>query len=303
MVSPPTGLSFGQFVKHCLKHGVRPPGSEEQGKKWVKKQFASLIKKGERQRYNYERDTSFPTDEGASEIESVLFGHDKSQRVEWRKEFWAALRRSRDQVDPLVSDSTEAVHLSGNDAAQFSAIPESVRDRPEITGAITPEERVPSLQLHSVLKGRSVGLGQRRSSMPAWNKIAQLVVGGAIAAQGSVHVAWFFSDLAERELPRIFQQAWTYGDIVFGFGGLIVGMGTMWSFSWARKAGIYGCLMGLLCAYLWFMDEGNDDASRVVVAFNVLSAPFSFSALCFYVLGWPSPEPDVSEETEWLGAS
>jgi hypothetical protein len=54
---------------------------------------------------------------------------------------------------------------------------------------------------------------------------------------------------------QMFQDVWTFADMSFGLGGLIVGVGTIAGAHWARMSGIVLCLLAAASNLLWFSDQ------------------------------------------------
>jgi hypothetical protein len=95
------------------------------------------------------------------------------------------------------------------------------------------------------------------------------IVGGVMTVIGLMHVAWFISYLltavSTNALGPLFQQVWTYADMSFGFGGLIVGIGLIWKAHRARIAGIILCLLIASSNFLWFVDYYDKDLPRLML--------------------------------------
>lgn len=113
------------------------------------------------------------------------------------------------------------------------------------------------------------------------------ICGGIGIAQGLVHLVNILVIFLTEGPARTLYSEWTYADLVFGFGGVLFGVGVIGVRRWARIGGICFCILALLCAYLWFMDESNSDASRVVFAMNYLTPPFALGALWYLLFAWP----------------
>jgi hypothetical protein len=126
-----------------------------------------------------------------------------------------------------------------------------------------------------------------------WAGAGLSVVGGTMVAQGMVHVVWLLSCFASDDLSSLLRDPWTYADIIFGIGGLIIGVGILLCRNWARKSGLCLCLAGLLSSFLWFMDESNNDVPRVMLALNTLMPPLSFIGTLYFLFGWPLTEADA----------
>jgi hypothetical protein len=95
------------------------------------------------------------------------------------------------------------------------------------------------------------------------------VIGGVMTVVGLMHIAWFTSNLlaalSASALPQMFQQVWTYADMSFGFGGLVIGIGTIYGARWARMSGVILCLLAAFSNFLWFVDYYDKDLPRLMV--------------------------------------
>src|SRR5262249_252526 len=64
------------------------------------------------------------------------------------------------------------------------------------------------------------------------------VVGSVMTVIGLMHIAWFtrnlVSALAAGAVAQMFQDVWTFADMSFGFGGLILGIRMMAGGKWGR---------------------------------------------------------------------
>src|SRR5262249_52167157 len=73
------------------------------------------------------------------------------------------------------------------------------------------------------------------------------MVGSVMTVVGLMHIAWFTSNLlsasAAGAVAQMFQDVWTYADMSFGFGGLIIGISMIAGAHWTRSAGIILCLL------------------------------------------------------------
>jgi hypothetical protein len=244
---PPANRDLGEFLKECLDQGIRPPGKNF-GKPWERSEFARAAGLSEKQVSNYlknEHPPHYPT-----ALEKALFGDDQEHLSEWRRELRAALKRTKER--------------------KAKAKLEANSDKQGQSAMSVPESPLPS---H----------GRKLSRVLYEN--GPTVVGGVGIAQGLVHLAWILSEFFSEQRGELLQSPWAYADCVFGFGGVLFGLGCIGVRHWARIGGICFCLLALLCSYLWFTDEINSDVSRVVFAMNLLSPPFASGALCYLLFG------------------
>jgi hypothetical protein len=86
--------------------------------------------------------------------------------------------------------------------------------------------------------------GPKLQPMPAGSAVQSSVfipvVGSVMTVIGLMHIAWFTSNLvsalAAGVTQQMFQEVWTYADMSFGFGGLIIGISMIAKAGWARTA-------------------------------------------------------------------
>lgn len=113
------------------------------------------------------------------------------------------------------------------------------------------------------------------------------IIGGIGIAQGVAHLIWLLTEVLSGNPENLWEKHWAYADFGFGIGGIVIGIGCVWHLRWARKSGICFCLAALFSAYLWFADESNSDAERLLWATNVLNVPVSLGVLCYFLFSWP----------------
>ena len=86
---------------------------------------------------------------------------------------------------------------------------------------------------------------------------------------GLMHIGWFTSNLltalSRGTVQQMFQEVWTFADMSFGFGGLIIGIGTISAAHWARSSGIVLCLLAASSNLLWFSDYFDRGLPRPVL--------------------------------------
>jgi hypothetical protein len=119
------------------------------------------------------------------------------------------------------------------------------------------------------------------------------VVGGAMLAQGLMSTAWFltnlFTAIAGGLLSVMFLQVWSYADATFGFGGVIVGIGTLLAKPWARATGVTLCLLAAFSNFMWFVDIFDKDMPRLVVVGTGLATLLFIAGVYMYLFRWPAP--------------
>jgi TIR domain len=120
------------------------------------------------------------------------------------------------------------------------------------------------------------------------------IVGGVMLAQGVIHVAWFSTYaipgfLGTDNLQRLFQNIWVYADMIYGFGGLIVGLGTIYGRAWARISGITLCLLGVFGNFLWFVQFFDKPVERLVLVATGFGLLLAVIGSYFYAFRWPTP--------------
>ena len=120
-------------------------------------------------------------------------------------------------------------------------------------------------------------------------KIELSTVGGVLVAQGILHVVWLVSNIASAsdQLLQFVQHVWTFGDVIFGFGGIVIGIGTILGKDWARPSGASLCILGIITEVLMFIEYGDKEMPRLIIALNVLLLPLSVIGTYFFLFRWP----------------
>lgn len=120
------------------------------------------------------------------------------------------------------------------------------------------------------------------------------VVGGAMIAQGIVHVAWFSTNvltaLDAGVLKQMFHSIWMFADMIFGFGGLGAGIGTILGKTWGRLGGITICMLLIGGGLLWFINSFDKDIPRLLYAATGLGVILGLLGAYMYVFRWPVPD-------------
>jgi hypothetical protein len=119
------------------------------------------------------------------------------------------------------------------------------------------------------------------------------MVGGVMTVIGLMHIGWFMSNLlaalAAGAVQQIFQEVWTFADISFGFGGLIIGIGTISGAPWARSSGIVLCLLAASSNLLWFSDYFDRGLPRLILVGTGLTSLLAILGAYLLLFRWPSP--------------
>jgi len=119
------------------------------------------------------------------------------------------------------------------------------------------------------------------------------VLGGAMFAQGVANVVWFSLNVITAidvgALGQQLRNIWMYPDMIFGFGGLVVGIGTVYGKDWARFIGIVLCLLMSFGNALWFIDHFDKDVPRLIFAATGMSVLLGIVGTYLYVFRWPVP--------------
>ena len=75
--------------------------------------------------------------------------------------------------------------------------------------------------------------------------------------------------------------------MIFGFGGIMIGIGTMLGKDWARPSGASLCILGIITEVLMFVEFGDKEMPRLILALNVLLLPLSVIGTYFFLFRWP----------------
>ena len=119
------------------------------------------------------------------------------------------------------------------------------------------------------------------------------LVGGVMTVIGLMHIGWFTSNLltalSRSTVQQMFQEVWTFADMSFGFGGLIIGIGTISGAHWARSSGIVLCLLAASSNLLWFSDYFDRGLPRPVLFGTALTSLLAMLGAYLLLFRWPSP--------------
>jgi hypothetical protein len=119
------------------------------------------------------------------------------------------------------------------------------------------------------------------------------LVGGIMTAIGLLHLGWFISNLltafSAGIAQNIFHDVWTLADVIFGFGGLIVGIVTLSGAHLARSSGIVLCLLVASSNLLWFSDNFDRGLPRAVFLGTGVTLVLAMVGAYFLLFRWPSP--------------
>ncbi|EIG63586.1 hypothetical protein Bra1253DRAFT_00077 [Bradyrhizobium sp. WSM1253] len=183
-------------------------------------------------------------------LENVFFGPNQEHAPSWRAELRGAHQRTREKWATEMSKG-------------FSS---------ELKPEAASEGDAASL-LHKILYSL-------RENGPT-------IIGGFGIAQGIAHL--INSEPEELLLHTLWHNRWRYADLLFGIGGIVIGLACIREVRWARTAGICYCVAALVSAVFWFADEENwaADVERVVWITNILNPPVSLAVLLYFLFGWP----------------
>jgi TIR domain len=119
------------------------------------------------------------------------------------------------------------------------------------------------------------------------------LVGGVMTVIGVMHIGWFTSNLLTAlsigTVQQMFHEVWTFADMSFGFGGLIIGIGTISGAHWTRSSGIVLCLLAASSNVLWFSDNFDRGLPRVVLLGTGLTSLLAMLGAYLLLFRWPPP--------------
>jgi hypothetical protein len=271
--APPSGKKLSEFLRLCMELGVRAPADKEGlilpinfGQPWDQKEFAHSLGKSTKQVSNYLKDKHPPG--STVDFERIFFGPNQRHLSLWRRELRAAHRRTKD----------EWAKARENSKANLIGSPDK---RP-------PENKsAPEVQIRN----------RSNSMLHTLRTKGPTIIGAIGIAQGLAHLIWTLTEVLQGNPENLWQIHWTYADLGFGLGGVVIGFACILNLRWARNGGIVFCITALFSAYLWFADESNADAERLLWAANYFNPPVSFAALCYFLFGWPDEIPVGSAST------
>jgi hypothetical protein len=205
--------------------------------------------------------------------------------------------------------------VGGADMPQPSQLPENIREFAyrnavqidsgrdfdhHMNGLIRATDKI-LLSTQTTAPAASTGLGTlegpKLQPMPAGSAVQSSVfipvVGSVMTVIGLMHIAWFTSNLvsalAAGVTQQMFQEVWTYADMSFGFGGLIIGISMIAKAGWARSGGIILCLLVAFSNLLWFSDYFDRDLPRLMLVGTGLTSLLAAVGAYLLVVHWPSP--------------
>jgi hypothetical protein len=119
------------------------------------------------------------------------------------------------------------------------------------------------------------------------------IVGGVMLAQGLMSTGWFVANvlghIAAGSLGRMFLDVWNFADAAFGFGGIVIGIGTLYARPWARTAGATLCFLAVFSNFMWFVDHFDKGMPRLVVVGTALATLLFILGITMYLFRWPAP--------------
>ncbi len=259
----PTGLSLGEFLKHCIERGVRPP--PRSGEPWAPSEFAKAVNDPDGRKVRFWLNNQYAP-RAVMLIAKALFGSDEKGRPpEWGVEIVRA-----------ASDETRARKRGTGGGEEEDRAPANAEARdlgPDFAEVKKDESEVAPSASSVSIRGK-VGTP------------AQLAVGGTLIAVGFIHLVWLATRLANVAFGVLVGDPWIYGDVVFGIGGIVIGFGTTKALDWGRTGGTWLCILGLISGVLWFGDP--EEPELVAKAINIISLPLAAVGLLYFLLWWPA---------------
>jgi hypothetical protein len=117
------------------------------------------------------------------------------------------------------------------------------------------------------------------------------IVGGVMTVIGLMHIGWFTSNLlsafAAGAVQQMFQEVWTFADMSFGFGGLIIGIAIVSRAHWARSSGIVLCLLAAGSNFLWLGDNFDSGLPRLILAGTGITLLLAVVGVYLLLFRWP----------------
>jgi hypothetical protein len=118
------------------------------------------------------------------------------------------------------------------------------------------------------------------------------IVGSVMTVIGLMHIVWFGANLltavSTGAVQQMFQKIWTYADMSFGFGGLVVGIGTICRAHWARVSGVILCLLIASGNFLWFVDSFDQNLPRLMWVGTGLASLMAVVGVYVLLFRWPA---------------
>jgi hypothetical protein len=174
-----------------------------------------------------------------------------------------------------LTRATDKILLSAQTSAPAaSAGPGSIDRRPSDSEAKTKQQTTPA-------------------GSAAQSSLFLALVGSVMTVIGLMHIAWFTSNLssvlAAGAVAQMFQDVWTYADMSFGFGGLIIGISMIAGAHWARSSGIILCLLAASSNLLWFSEYFDRGLPRLMLVGTGLTSLLAAVGAYLLLFHWPSP--------------
>jgi hypothetical protein len=190
---------------------------------------------------------------------------------------------------PIDSGRDFDHHLDGLIRATDSIIHDAAQTRPSAPAAGKSADRVD--QRASVDEAKAIRHAAPATIAPQGSLFLPLV-GGVMTVIGLMHIGWFTSNLlaamAAGGVQQMFQDVWNFADMSFGFGGVIVGIGTLFGTYWARSGGIVLCLLAAASNLLWFSDYFDRGLPRIMLIGTGLTSLLAILGAYLLLFHWPS---------------
>ena len=107
-----------------------------------------------------------------------------------------------------------------------------------------------------------------------------------------MHTGWFAANvlrhIAPASLGRMFLEVWSFADASFGFGGIVVGIGTL-SQALGPRCRRDLCLLAAFSNLLWFVDIFDKGVPRLMVVGTGLATLLFILGIYMYLFRWPAP--------------
>lgn len=172
--------------------------------------------------------------------------------------------------------ATDKILLSAQTSAAAASADPGIDRRPSDSKAKTKHQTTPA-------------------GSAAQSSLFLALVGSVMTVIGLMHIAWFTSNLwsasAAGAVAQMFQDVWTYADMSFGFGGLIIGISIITGAGWARISGIILCLLAASSNLLWFSEYFDRGLPRLMLVGTGLASLLAAVGVYLLLVHWPSP-PD-----------
>ena len=119
------------------------------------------------------------------------------------------------------------------------------------------------------------------------------LVGGVMTVIGLMETAWFTASLltamAAGAVQQMFEGVWSFADMSFGFGGLVIGIGVIRGADWARVAGIILCLLATFSNLLWFIAYFGQTLPPFILVGTGFATLLAAAGAYVLLFRWPAP--------------